>query len=600
MVLFDNIEIGNLDKTNPNSAATIKYVDDFLPDQKIYIKSSRLGIGISDPNEDLDVSGTIQAKSVKTNLLTVWNPNNTANQDAIVNINVSGSTSGNPFVAMNIANESDAQWSLGIDNTDNLFKIKSSQDFSGTGRLVLSKSGYLGIGVQDPKSEIHLSNNINNKKVLLYDITGNNHQYSGFGTETNGGLRYQVNQSGVDHIFYSGSSSTSSVELMRIKGDGKVGINESNPTARLTVNTGNVDEYGLSLITTSSLGKGAGVQLDNRGNGGRMYNIYSRNNGMLNFEDQLSGNRFLELGHDGSMVVRAGQTGIFQVSNNGMVSMNNDLSIFKPIGDTKITVSQNNNNSDRPRINLVKGTTGQNEWSMNVDNSGNFLLTQLKSNGSNVSNNILTATRSGVIEISNLNIIGKVKEDGFDLIPVGTILSFAGSTEPNGYLICDGRILQKPNITNGFNYNRLFQVIGITYGGDANNFRLPDLRCRVPIGSGMSNSGIPLPIGTTPKILGSNGGTETHTLTVAQMPSHIHTGTTSVNGEHTHGISTRGWDATWNQPTGVMATGGTPNNAFGTWYAGNHSHDITTTPTGSNQPHPIMQPYLVINYIIKY
>ena len=53
---------------------------------------------------------------------------------------------------------------------------------------------------------------------------------------------------------------------------------------------------------------------------------------------------------------------------------------------------------------------------------------------------------------------------------VGSILAYAGSTAPSGWLECDGRTLSIAN------YPSLYAVIGTTYGGGSGTFLLPDLR----------------------------------------------------------------------------------------------------------------------------
>jgi hypothetical protein len=294
MVLFDNIEIRNLDKTKPNSVATLQYVDDSLIEKGIYIQDGKLGIKNPSPQEEIDVSGTIASKSVKTNLITIWNPNDTANQDAILNINVAGASSGDPFIAMKIHNESNAEWSMGIDNSDNLFKIKSSYDFSGLGRLVLNQNGFLGIGVNTPTGMIHLPNTNSNKKILLYDVTGNQHQYTGIGTDFDGTMIYQIEGTGKNHIFYSGASSTASSELMRITGAGRVGIGMTNPTSKVGIST-SANEWGLMM--SSSVNRGAGILLNNTANGGRSYGIFSNSSdGRLRFFDLTTDTTLLTMG----------------------------------------------------------------------------------------------------------------------------------------------------------------------------------------------------------------------------------------------------------------------------------------------------------------
>lgn len=54
--------------------------------------------------------------------------------------------------------------------------------------------------------------------------------------------------------------------------------------------------------------------------------------------------------------------------------------------------------------------------------------------------------------------------------PVGSLMPYAGTTPPDGWLICDGSEISRTS------YSRLFAVIGTTYGaGDGNSsFNLPD------------------------------------------------------------------------------------------------------------------------------
>lgn len=94
----------------------------------------------------------------------------------------------------------------------------------------------------------------------------------------------------------------------------------------------------------------------------------------------------------------------------------------------------------------------------------------------------------------------------------GTIMLAGFPAAPQGWEICDGRLLgaQAP-------YDRLFAVIRNRFGGDGvNNFCLPDLRGRSPIGAGLG-------AGLTNRPLGESGGTETIALTMQEMPSHDHT-----------------------------------------------------------------------------
>ena len=74
--------------------------------------------------------------------------------------------------------------------------------------------------------------------------------------------------------------------------------------------------------------------------------------------------------------------------------------------------------------------------------------------------------------------------NGKSLVPSGSLIQYAGSSAPNGWMLCHGQSL---NISS---YPSLFSVLSNTYGGDGIiTFVIPDLRGRVTVGS---NSSYPL------------------------------------------------------------------------------------------------------------
>lgn len=134
--------------------------------------------------------------------------------------------------------------------------------------------------------------------------------------------------------------------------------------------------------------------------------------------------------------------------------------------------------------------------------------------GNSTYSNAFTVAWNGDVEAA-----GDIKDgDGNTLarsaVPVGTILDFAGSTAPTGYLICDGSAVPRST------YAALFAVIGDTWGaGDGSTtFNLPDFRGRTAIGAGTGTAS-----DATAHALGDMDGSETHKLTEDETPVHAHT-----------------------------------------------------------------------------
>lgn len=158
-------------------------------------------------------------------------------------------------------------------------------------------------------------------------------------------------------------------------------------------------------------------------------------------------------------------------------------------------------------------------------------------------------------------------------VPTGAIMQWFTNTAPTGWIFCHGQS------TTG--YTALAAVIGAT---------VPNLQTRVPVGRNSVGTGT---FGT----LGAVGGAETHSLTESEMPRHTH-----IQNSHNHAL--------WRQ-TGVFASPGIAWATSGNAGAGSFSSpDATATNqytggTGTAQSasagvaHNNLQPYIVLNYIIK-
>jgi microcystin-dependent protein len=130
------------------------------------------------------------------------------------------------------------------------------------------------------------------------------------------------------------------------------------------------------------------------------------------------------------------------------------------------------------------------------------------------------------------------------VLPAGAVQLYAGTTLPDGWLYCDGSEVSRTT------YADLFAAISTTYGvGDgATTFNLPDLRGRAAFGRDNMDNSVGTGGGDAARLttggsgvngdsLGASGGTETHTLTSGEMPTHSHS---VVDGGHTHSITDPG------------------------------------------------------------
>lgn len=112
-------------------------------------------------------------------------------------------------------------------------------------RFIITESGNVGIGTTSPTGQLSLGSSIQNKKIVLYEGSGDNTFY-GFGINPSV-LRYQIESTGAFHIFYAGVDANNSRELMRITGTGNVGINAVTPTAKLHIYDTTNGVVGLAL-----------------------------------------------------------------------------------------------------------------------------------------------------------------------------------------------------------------------------------------------------------------------------------------------------------------------------------------------------------------
>jgi microcystin-dependent protein len=148
------------------------------------------------------------------------------------------------------------------------------------------------------------------------------------------------------------------------------------------------------------------------------------------------------------------------------------------------------------------------------------------------------------------------------------IMSFGYA--PRGWAMCNGQLLP-------INQNQaLFSLLGTTFGGNGQtNFALPDLRGNVPIHVGQGHT------------LGEKGGQQAHTLTISEIPMHIHTAN-AANVPSTAG----------NPSNARLVSQAQGSNIYGPTSNLQTMAPNTITNVGGSQAHLNMQPFLALNFCI--
>jgi len=181
----------------------------------------------------------------------------------------------------------------------------------------------------------------------------------------------------------------------------------------------------------------------------------------------------------------------------------------------------------------------------------------------------VAAAVSGTVYVAN----GAASGAWARLVPLGIISPYGGTTAPSLWLLCYGQAVSRTT------YTDLYAIAGTTYGaGDGSTtFNIPDLRGRAvagqdDMGGTSANRLTGITGGINGDTLGLAGGEEAHTMTTAELAAHVHGG--NYYAATTYGVSGGGAQVLNNQGT------------------------TNTSTTGSSTPFNVVQPTLILNYII--
>lgn len=240
--------------------------------------------------------------------------------------------------------------------------------------------------------------------------------------------------------------------------------------------------------------------------------------------------------------------------------------------------------------NLATFRTGANQTAdgstIEVDATGGYLKVPSNGIGSNQLSSDASVDANRAVETNHIK-DGAVTAAKLDsaavsvLMPTASLMPYAGSSAPTGYLLCDGAAISRTT------YSDLFGIIGLTYGvGDGSTtFNIPDLRGRViagqdDMGGSSANRLTNQSGGLNGDTLGATGGSETHTLSVSEIPSHRHPPHENITG------ITGGF--VYNTSAGSGAGNG-----------GGFEYEADTGLAGGGGSHNNVQPTIILNYIIK-
>jgi microcystin-dependent protein len=363
-------------------------------------------------------------------------------------------------------------------------------------------------------------------------------------------------------------------------------------TNTITISPNNADKLyfvknGTSQTATFTQGSGSDVSIlagngaiifaDGAGSGAAVTDLTS----LLSVKSLAPSSGDITLDAAGDIDLDAGG-GDVKISDDGteILRITNSSSdvIIRPVVDEKDIIFQQRDGTEVARIedngtfNVVTGKLAINATA--ITSTADEL--NLLDGGTSVGSSITIADTDGVV-VNDGGTMKSVPASDFKeyIMPTGAVLPYAGSSAPTGFLLCYGQAISRST------YADLFSAISTTYGtGDGSStFNVPDLRGRVAagqddMGGSSANRLTDQTGGLNGDTLGDTGGSETHTLTTAQMPAHTHTvaAQQQVSGDSTN----RGGSG----QLGAAAT-------------------ITSSSTGGDGAHNNVQPTIILNYIIR-
>jgi microcystin-dependent protein len=359
------------------------------------------------------------------------------------------------------------------DNTNNSMNFWTNNTAN---RLTINNVGNVGIGTATANAPLQFANTIASRKIVLWDNNNNDHQFYGLGIN-NGVMRYQVDITSADHIFYSAVNSTTSNELMRIRGTGRVGITNPNPSTTFGIGNGATEKFTING-TDGDMNflddQGSITFSATTGTPAPMINIYS--SGISNSDRMV-------ISHSPSY------------TDYGLQYQDvPDKFVFLGFGNPVLTADLNN-------LRVGVGTATPTA-KFHVEGSTRLV------DGNQANGKVLTSDASG-----------NATWQALTPVPAGGIIAYGGTAVPTGWFICDGSAVSRTT------YATLFAAIGTAWGsGDGSTtFNLPDMRGMFLRGVDGTASVDPDKATRTANNAGGNTGNNVGSEQSYQVQSHNHT-----------------------------------------------------------------------------
>jgi microcystin-dependent protein len=521
-------------------------------DPKFFIDNDgNIGIGTSSATSKLDIQYNVSGDNIGLSLQQL------TDHDMAIRIARNASGKNGAILKMVSDGANGDYFGVGVNGT-------AVPLFTETPSLVVHQDGNVGIGTVSPDQNLHIQSS--DARINLEDTDGaaSLHVYNSTATPAAdtelGGVDFRGKDDGGTNTSYANISgfvaddtdgseegyltfetmeNGTISEKMRLTNEGYVGIGTSEPRAELeVVQDDDAANINLEGYRNSASSKNWLSGLGARGTKSAPLIVQDG--------DQIFSQNYKA--YDGSDFVKIARINIGVDGTPGLGDMPGYIAFFTA-ADGTTTLSEAMKIANDGNIGIGTATAAD---KLHVEGSIRMV------DGNETDGDVLVSDANGTASWLPVG------------VPTGAMMQYAAASAPTGWLLCDGSAVSRTT------YADLFALIGTTYGaGDGSTtFTLPDMRGRVPVGMGTGeykNNGIGHSSGNslTSRSLGDYNG--------AEYPSGI-----PVNTE-----------------TGISAEGS--GNNFGEAAANIYNNDppeageYTDQNTGGGN----MQPFLVINYIIK-